>query len=202
MSRKWIYILLAASAIAGIAVLVALARQRSDQTPRYTVEDQRRGFEIRRYQPRIAAEVTVTGEDAQAAADAGFDLLFDYISGENATQTEIPMTDRVDRSAVGDEWTIGFTMPPEYTVDTLPQPDDERIQIRQIPATTYAASRFSGRARQPKVERETAELRARIAEAGLMPIGSPPILGIYDPPWIPPLLRRNEILIELESDSN
>ena len=201
MSPQWIYALLALAAIAGIAVAIAMTRGRSRETPRYTVESKRQGFEIRRYAPRIVAEVAVSGEDAKAAADVGFEILFSYISGANESEAKLPMTGGVDRMTVGDKWVVGFTMPEEYTRETLPRPSDERIQFRKIPATFYAVSRFSGRAREPRVQRETAELRARVAEAGLLPIGSPPILRINDAPWVPPLLRRNEILIELAVES-
>ena len=60
------------------------------ETPSYTVIEQQKPFEIRRYEPMLIAEVTVNG-NRKKAATKGFKLLADYIFGNNQSQIDMPM---------------------------------------------------------------------------------------------------------------
>jgi hypothetical protein len=220
MSRTWIPWAggaLALTALLGallapdaLAASKLLARGRVEQ-PAYTVLDARADFEVRRYQPRLVAEVEVDG-DPQRASNAGFRLLADFIFGGNTRAESVAMTapvDRrpagqsiamtspVDRRQAGERWVIAFTMPSKYTRDTLPRPDDPRVQIREVPAATYAVRRFSGAPGEPAVRAEMDTLRAAVLAAGLRPTGAAPVYARYDPPWTPGPLRRNEVLLEI-----
>jgi hypothetical protein len=199
--RRWIPFTIAATILAGLAVaLVATSQRRRNEleTPVYTVVSKQEGFEIRRYEPRLVAEVMVAGE-AEEATDAGFRILFDFIFGNNATGTEIAMTTPVERQSrgEGDEWVIRFTMPSQYSIATLPAPNDERVMIREIPSKTYGALRFPGAPRESLVRLRTRKFMDRLEAAGLSPSGEPSTYARYDPPWTLWFLRRNEILVEL-----
>jgi hypothetical protein len=41
-------------------------------------------------------------------------------------------------------WTIRFFMPHEYTMATLPVPNDGQIRLVAVPSATYAVLRFTG----------------------------------------------------------
>jgi hypothetical protein len=90
--------------------------------------------EIRLYEKLIIAEVSGYG-------DGGFNLLFDYISGNNAKKTNIEMTVPV----LSEDESIAFVMPEEYTLEKTPQPNDERIKIKQIPERYVTVLKFSER---------------------------------------------------------
>jgi hypothetical protein len=47
-----------------------------------------------------------------------------------------------------------------------------------------------------KAEAKKTELLQRVRGQGLRPIGEP-VLAQYNPPWTLPLLRRNEVSVEL-----
>ena len=79
----------------------------------------------------------------------------------------------------------------------MPVPDDDRIRLEVVPKRTVAAVRFSGRARPASVKLHT-ELLVAWAKAAKRSTRGEPILAQYDPPFVMPLLRRNEILLELE----
>lgn len=188
-----------------------LARGRVEH-PSFTVVEQGAGFELRRYQQRLVAEVEVRGEPQQAA-NAGFRLLADFIFGNNTRAEEVAMTapvDRraakpekiamtapVDRRAAGDRWVITFTMPSKYTRDTLPRPNDARVKIRELPAAVYAVRRFNGSPDEDGVQAEITALRAAAMAAGHTLAEAPPIYSRYDPPWTPALLRRNEVMLPI-----
>lgn len=196
--------------VAGLALgPTALARSRVE-TPKYKVEADYGSFEVRRYEPRLVAEVTVRG-DGRKASNAGFRVLADFIFGNNSTSTEVAMTAPVDRTAQKiemtapvertassvDEWVIAFTMPSKYTLETLPVPNDKRIRVRELPARRYAVLRFSGAPREAAVERKIREFVALVDASDLARTGAEPIYARYDPPWTPGLCRRNEIFVEL-----
>ena len=92
------------------------------EEPPFTVERTVGGVEIRRYEPRIAAETTIDA-DEEKARNEGFRRLAGYIFGGNTTKTKIAMTAPVAaQRGAGGEWVIRFFMPSEHSMDTLPTP--------------------------------------------------------------------------------
>ncbi|MGV0998967.1 MAG: heme-binding protein [Fluviibacter sp.] len=57
------------------------------ETPKYKVISQDADFEIRQYEPRIIAEVSVTG-DLDTASGEGFRTLAGFIFGNNRLASE------------------------------------------------------------------------------------------------------------------
>lgn len=177
--------------------------------PAFTVEREEGAFQVRRYEPMIVASVTVDGERG-TAANRGFRLLADYIFGNN-TGGKIAMTAPVMQSpgetiamtapvmqepAAGEDWTVSFVMPASYTMETLPRPNNEAVRIEERPGRTVAAIRFAGLNTRARLARNTRELAAWVEANGLEPAG-PHEFAFYDPPWTPPFLRRNEVLIPI-----
>lgn len=156
-------------------------------------------FQLRDYPALTVAEVRVTGGQ-WGAANRGFRLLAHYIFGGNARQQKIAMTAPVTQEKLpvterrdGDAWIVRFIMPPGFTPETLPHPDDEQVQLLLLPPTRYALVTFSGWALPFTVRSETARLRAWMQQRQLEPIG-PVTLAQYDPPWTIWFLRRNEVM--------
>ena len=79
----------------------------------------------------------------------------------------------------------------------LPHPDDTRILIRPLPSRRVAVVRFSGRYDDEAVQEKKRELMTRVESSGFVPRGEATFAG-YDPPWTIPLLRRNEVWVEIE----
>ena len=192
-----------------------LARGRAEQ-PGFTLLERGEGFELRRYHARLVAEVELTG-DSRTASEAGFRLLAGFIFGGNTRAEKVAMTSPVDmrttgepakiamtapvdRQRRGERWVVTFTMPSKYTRETLPRPNDARVQIRELPAVTFAVRRFSGAPDDAEVASEVAALRAALALAGHRVRDTPAIFSRYDPPWTPAFMRRNEVMLELTSD--
>ncbi|MBT7719724.1 MAG: heme-binding protein, partial [Halieaceae bacterium] len=81
--------------------------------------------------------------------------------------------------------------------EDLPEPADDSVQIQTVPGRTMAAIRFSGWATDGKVKRNTQQLIATLKQHGIEAVGTPS-LNQYNPPWTPPFLRRNEIMVEVQ----
>ncbi len=209
---------LGTTAFATLAVgsLASKSHARDIEIPRYEVVSVHEDFEVRRYASRLVAQVEVVGK-SKDATNAGFRILADYIFGNNTTRDAIAMTAPVDRQAASeaiamtapvgrqqaqaeDRWVVTFTMPREYTDETLPRPNDERVKIRRIPVSHVAAVKFSGAPGEGWVERKMTSLEEAVRTEGLQTAGRPATYARYDPPWTLPFLRRNEILLDLVVD--
>lgn len=179
------------------------------EEPPFTVIAAQGDFEVRDYAAMVAAEVAVTG-DRKAAAGKGFRLLAGYIFGGNSRKQGIPMTAPVTQAAAAGEkiamtapvlktggngtWVVRFIMPRGSTLDTLPRPNDSRVQLRALPPARVAVVRFSGLARQADVEAKTRAVAQFVKARQLQAIGAP-FLAQYDPPWTLWFMRRNEVMI-------
>lgn len=153
--------------------------------------------EIRFYNNLIIAEVIGYG-------DRGFNLLFNYISGNNTTKTNLPMTAPVISKTIkmtapvlSEKDSIAFVMPEEYTLENTPKPNDEQIKIRQISQRYVAALRFSGRWTSSNFTKKSQLLLKKLQAANIVTKGN--IFAMrYDGPLTPWFLRRNEVAIEID----
>ena len=167
-------------------------------------------IEIRRYAPMVIAEVEVRGAREEAISD-GFRLLADYIFGNNTTQQDIAMTAPVQQQAnkkiamtapvqqqsSGDRWKVSFVMPAEYSLATLPEPNNEQVKLKQIPAKDFIAIQFSGTNSKQNITKHERQLRQYIERNNIQTLGTPKY-AFYNPPWTLPFMRRNEVMIEIE----
>jgi hypothetical protein len=191
--------------------------------PKFDLLGQSDSFEVRRYHPRLIAQTTVDAS-YDDAPNIGFRRLADYIFGNNTTSASIEMTAPVGiapqpksagttiemtapvtispNNSSATQYVITFTMPENFTLATLPKPNNPQVVIAALPPKTYAAIRFSGYTGADNVQAKTNELRTFIQSAPLIPLdpstGAVPVVARYDPPWTLPWFRRNEILIEIQ----
>lgn len=182
------------------------------EEPKYTLLEKAEAFELRAYDAKIVAETQVSGS-LDKASSAGFRLIAGYIFGDNISRTgdnekismtapvtmdleseNISMTAPVSMRQTGTQWRVYFVMPSQYTLDTLPKPNNPAVTLREVPASNYAVIRFSGLAGEDKTAKKTADLIAWMDNKGIAPTGKPE-LARYNPPWTLPFLRRNEIIV-------
>jgi hypothetical protein len=184
---------------------------RSIEEPSYTVLEKRNGYEIRQYDPYIVAETEVSG-DFQTALSSGFRIIADYIFGNNTTKTSISMTTPVlegqsekiamtvpviNTEASENTRTIAFVLPSKYTLETLPQPNNSAVNLREVPSRKVAVLRFTWYATQSRVTAKKALLADKLATDNVTTTGAPQVAQ-YNPPLSFPLTRRNEIIIPIE----
>jgi len=185
------------------------------ETPKYKLVNKANGYEVRTYAPHIIAEVEVSGSYGDTL-NQGFRKVSDYIFGNNTAKGAIataapvlhekqPASEKIAMTApvlhgktVGKgAYKLAFVMPSKYTMKTLPKPGDAEVTLRAIPEKTFAVCHFGGYATEARVERETKKLldameRDNLSVAGL------PVTAQYNPPWTPPFMRKNEIMVEVQ----
>lgn len=173
------------------------------ESPTYRVEERVNEIELRCYEPYVVAETLVEGP-LERAGNGGFRLLAGYISGGNKTtdgdSKNIAMTTSVAQDRVGDQYRVRFMMPTQYTVESLPTPNDSRVTISEVGPQCFAAIRYRGRWTRKGYERHCRNLTGAISQAGHTVLGEP-VWARYDPPWTPWFLRRNEILVALDDQA-
>jgi hypothetical protein len=207
------------------ALLVGLAPApvMAIEEPKFEVIRQDGNFELRQYAPMVVAETFVEGSQDDASS-RGFRAIAGYIFGGNKrvspsatngagtekiamtapvtiekqdVSQKIAMTAPVTLEQQGTRWRIHFVMPSQYALTDLPKPDNAAVALREIPGRKVAVLRFSGFVGEDRVAAKTAALADWIT-AQAMTANAPAQLARYNPPWIPPFLRRNEILTEVK----
>lgn len=172
---------------------------RAVEEPPFSVIASEPPFELRRYPAFVVAQ-TQQGGDFDAASRTGFRLIASYIFGDNRQDSggkrKISMTAPVTVTPADQGWQVHFVMPANESLQSLPQPLNSHIQLRQVPAHEVAAVRFSGFTTQASMQAQTARLRAW-AQAKQLKLSPTAQVARYDNPFTLPWNRRNEILINL-----
>jgi hypothetical protein len=185
------------------------------EEPDYDILESAEDFELRRYHSYIVAE-TVVEEAFDDAGNEGFRRLFSYISGENRKKAsismtapvsqekdyeQISMTAPVNQQSVAGRWRVTFMMPSGYTLETLPEPIDERVTLKEVEGKLVAALKYSGTWSKKRFEMKKERLESLIQERGLISMGEP-VFARYNPPFMPWFMRRNEVLITVFRPDN
>ena len=148
-------------------------RSGTEQPAYQVVAELGEAVEVRRYGPRLAAEVEVEAGD----------------EGET-----IAMTAPVETVRGDGRLTMRFFLPAAFNEANVPRPTDPRVRILTVPGETLAVRRFTGRRSAADVEAEEARLRAALDGVAWRPAGEA-VAFFYDPPWTIPFLRRNEVAL-------
>ena len=193
-----------------IAALILSSAAMAAEEPAYTSVYRDGDIEVRDYAPMIVAEVQVQGS-RERAPNSGFRPLADFIFGNNSPRQNISMTAPVTATrgesinmtapvtsteGEGGTWTVGFVMPSEWTMETLPQPNNAAVSIREVPTRRMVAIEFRGGRTDRNLDEHLAELEAWMAENGYEAAGDPEY-AYYSAPWVPTPFKRNEIMIEI-----
>lgn len=165
---------------------------------------------IRQYPSVVVAQVEMNG-DRYYSINSGFRLLANYIFGENKEKLKIAMTAPVIQTQVmsvntgsknkkleDNKWIIRFILPAGYDKTKFPpRPNNLQVNIIRFSEKKYIVIRFSGLNTDTNLNSHLDELKNYADRNELHTVGSP-LYAFYNPPWILPFLRRNEIMLELQ----
>lgn len=200
--------------LSSVVLLALPAKARGEHDgPEYRVVERDGNIEVRDYLGYITAYVDVTSK-FDGAIYTGFMKLFNYISGKNTNRSKIKMTVPVTEEQVtssekipmtapvtsekvsGDVYRVSFIMPANYTLDSLPVPDDKDIKFKRLGPYRAAVIAFPGRMNEGLANKKGEELKSWLDKKGLL-ARSNFIAAQYDPPWIPGFMRKNEVIVEI-----
>ena len=167
-----------------------------EQRP-YSVIQKEGAIEIRSYQRIVSAEVVTFGNRNEAASDA-FRILFRFIQGRNDDQLSIAMTAPVSQNKhENDGWAVRFYMPAAMSMSDVPTPEDPRITLIENTQVNLAAIRFSGFNSAKNLAKNEKKLREYLEKNEFEYIDQP-TYAFYNAPYVPPFLKRNEVLFEIK----
>ena len=193
---KILLIILGIILVAFIAVQIfALRGQRNIESYPYTVSKKYDKFEVRSYEASLFTSVKLSTNEYEKGSSQGFSVLAGYIFGGNEKKEKIAMTSPVVMT-MEDSMTMMFMVPKKYKKETLPRPDQDRVEFIEEPAKTIAAITFGGWSSDEKIEKYKQELKAALDSEGISYTNRFYVLG-YNPPY-ELFNRKNEVIVELE----
>lgn len=186
------------------------------ETPKFKIIQSTADYEIRKYPPSVAAEITYDPTQFKGDKDAGFSILAKYIgvfgNPQNTKPEKIAMTSPVITKAEkigmtspvvtkgkGEMVTMQFILPEKYKkAEEAPKPVDERVVIREEGERKYGVVVFNGVATEGVVAEKVEKLKKDLEKDGFKITGEH-VLGRYNPPWITlPYFRTNEVMLPVE----
>ena len=147
-------------------------------------------YEIRKYSDRLAVETSTSNQNS------GFRKLFNYISGDNQKNEEIKMTTPVTEVERKGNMTMQFYLPLKYSKNNVPIPSRPDVEIVNIECGYFAVIRYSGRSSDKNFMKHKDILENELKKDDVSILG-PPIKATYNGPFTLPMLRRNEVMFEV-----
>jgi hypothetical protein len=153
---------------------------------------------------KIAMTTPVTQTDAQTSVQSD-------VQTAGPTNMKIAMTTPVTQTAVGavaaeapvgevtagQRWRVTFMMPSEFTMESLPTPNDKRIKFVIEPGKKLAAIKFDGLSTVSNLTNHRTQLEAFVKERSLKTSGAYTV-AYYNDPFTLPWNRRNEWWVAVE----
>ena len=87
-------------------------------------------------------------------------------------------------------------MPKEWTMATLPKPNDPRVNLKQIPERTFIVEKYIGGWSESLYHKELLAIEQEVSKEHMQTKGQP-IWARYNSPMAPSFLRTNEIMFEM-----
>jgi hypothetical protein len=193
------------------AVVIVAQPVGAIEKPAFELIEETGELQIRRYQPLIVAR-TLVNEEFDDAGNEGFRRLAGYIFGGNVDDQKIAMTAPVGLSPAENTeglessekkaYWITFSMPGKYDMDTLPIPDDPRVELVQEPERYIAVVRYKGGWAESRFRTHEAKLLALVDELSGWKKKGEVTWARYNPPIVPGFLKTNEVAIEVVPTSD
>lgn len=163
-------------------------------SPNYRLRRKDGNFEIREY-PNLAVATTISRAGREEMSNSFYRLL-QFITGANASQQKIEMTTPVLMTLGSAADSMSFILPADIGLVNAPHPIDSNVKVESFPGGRFAVRRFAGNWSPELAAGEMEKLRAWISTLGLSAEGEGRV-ALYDPPWTPPFLRRNEVFLRV-----
>lgn len=165
------------------------------ETPEYTVIFKEKDFEIREYSDFYIVEYQ---NEKDKYSDNGFGTLFKYISQDNQVNQKIKMTIPVIEEIKNEGQSMAFVVP-SANWDNIPKPNNPLLNIKKFEKGTFAVIRYSGTSGEEKERKMMGNLESLMNDHGYRK-QSNFMLAFYNPPFMPPMFRRNEIMVRVSKD--
>lgn len=162
------------------------------ETPNYDILLKEEEYEIRKYVDFFIVEYENTDDPE---IKKGFGSLFKYISSDNEENEKISMTVPVIKDESSENTKMAFIVPEKYR-EQIPQPNNPNLKIKHFDEGLIASIHYSGFSNEKKESKMKDKLAAWILAKEYQK-QSDYLVASYNAPFVPPMLRRNEILVRI-----
>lgn len=169
-------------------------------TPKFTVVEQKDGYEVRQYSASmwVGTEVSTVSRWSKAS-EIGFMRLFNYISGTgNAKKEKIPMTVPAATKIVPGrglqgvtKFTVLFFVPSKYQ-SAAPAPNDPNVELINLPPMRAYVIQYSGFPSDGTVFQYMDKLTLALEKDGVSYVKESYYCASYDTPYTT-TERHNEV---------
>jgi hypothetical protein len=197
MKSMWVILLILSIVFIAFQSFMSISNSNIEKQP-YRIVKSEKEFELRYYPPATFATIKSTAKSYRELSSSGFRKIAGYIFGDNASS--IAMTSPVHMDINDQESSMSFVMPSNYTVSSLPRPNDAKVEIHETPGEYAAAIEFGGYANDASIRKHADQLKQMLDEKGIKTIGNFRYLG-YNPPY-QIIARKNEIVVTVDWKEN
>ena len=177
-----------------ILSLIVISNVMAADEVKYTMVSKSELYEVRKYSDRLVIETKTSDQSS------GFRKLFKYISGDNKDKKEIKMTTPVTQTEKNGNMTMQFYIPAEFDESNVPDPNNSEVKVLNIKGGYYAVIIYSGRASDNNYVKHKNILEDQLKKDKISII-SKPIRATYNSPFTLPMLRRNEVMFKIETNT-
>ena len=110
------------------------------------------------------------------------------------------MTAPVTQIEKNGNMTMQFYLPSEFNQENIPSPSNSEVKVLNMKGGYFAAITYSGRASDKNFIKHKEILENQLKKDKIL-ILSPPIRATYNSPFTLPMLRRNEVMFEIEKNT-
>ena len=174
--------------------LIITSNSMATEQLKYETIDVNEVYEIRKYSDRLVIETETSNQNSS------FRKLFNYISGSNEKNQEIKMTAPVTQIKKNGKMAMQFYLPVEFNKKNVPNPANPEVKVLNMKGGYFAVITYSGRASDNNFIKHKEILENRLNEDKVSILG-PPIRATYNGPFTLPMLRRNEVMFEIEKNT-
>ncbi len=182
--------------ILSIAILglTIVTKTMATEAVKYEIISTNEVYEIRQYSDRLVIETATSNQNSN------FRKLFNYISGSNETNEEIKMTIPVTQIEKNGNMTMQFYLPIKFNKNNVPSPSNSEVKVLKMKGGYFAAITYSGRASDSNFIKYKNILENQLNKDNISILG-PPIRATYNGPFTLPMLRRNEVMFEIDKNT-
>jgi hypothetical protein len=168
----------------------------SDETPEFVRIYREKDKEFRQYSGYLLACTREAGSYS-VATESAYRRLYAYLSGANSEGIKIPFGAPLFQQKQVNEWTVSVTLPPKYTLQTAPTPDDKRVVLKKVAPKKVAVIEYAMNNSAERIKEKELELLQWLGQQNDFAPISHGRVAQYDAPLGIPFLQRNEIQIDV-----
>lgn len=160
---------------------------------------QDKGIAIRSYEAHLSIQIKVNLDDV-GERNKKIETLMAFLDGENDQRLTIKWIAPIRIEHRGKESTISIVLPGQFTLNNLPKPFQQDIQVVPMPEKVMVVKTYAWFNASWRFEQVRKALLEYLEKNSMRSI-SPAVEAVFQVNWILPFLCKYEVMMEVEGFS-